>query len=349
LKDSLPLPVVPGPEGSASGSGSASAESTAARLSVGARVAAALRFDGLFWRKFARLGSVYGPEWWKRGSPPFFAAIFFAAVSRNRRGAVANQRRVLGPGASAFDAHRAAFRVFSSFAYCMVESMEYYGPRPRPLRIDEPERNFIAEALERGTGAILVTAHVGNWEISGRALQATGRPVNMVMAREPNETTQEYAVRSRERGGLHVILSDSSVFSAFNMVRAVRRNEILAIQLDRGAPSPTAPRGTRDVVFFGEPAPFQEGPFHLARISGAPVIPVFTLRVGTRHYRIVLGTPRYVSRDDASDATAALEETVAFLEATIRETPEQWFQFAPFWPADVTAPASTTSSPAAVV
>src|SRR5687768_601468 len=200
------------------------------RRSLGTRVAAALRFDGLFWRKFARLGSVYGPEWWKRGSPPFFAAMFFAAVSRNRRGAVANQRRVLGPDASASDAHRAAFRVFSSFAYCMLESMEYYGPRPRPLRIDEPERNFIAEALERGTGAILVTAHVGNWEISGRALQATGRPVNMVMAREPNETTQEYAVRSREHGGIHVILSDSSVFSAFNMVRALRRNEILAIQ-----------------------------------------------------------------------------------------------------------------------
>ena len=35
----------------------------------------ALRFDGLWWRKFAYLGSVYGPEWWKRYSPPWIAAI----------------------------------------------------------------------------------------------------------------------------------------------------------------------------------------------------------------------------------------------------------------------------------
>ena len=334
----MPAPIAPRLEGSGDGDRAPVGSPQVDDRSVGARLSAAIRFDGLFWRKFARLGSVYGPEWWKRYSPPGFAAIFFAAVGRNRRGAVANQRRVLGPGASALDAHLAAFRVFRTFAHCMVESMEFYGPRPKALRIDEPERNFITETLARGTGAILVTAHVGNWEISARALQETGRPVNMVMAREPNETTQDYAVRSREHGGIRVILSDSSVFSAFNMIRAVRRNEILAIQLDRGAPSPTAPRGTRDVPFFGEPAPFQEGPFHLARISGAPVIPVFTLRSGVRHYRIRLGAPRFVSRADANDATVALEETVAFLEQTIREVPEQWFQFAPFWPA-------TTSSP----
>jgi hypothetical protein len=52
-----------------------------------ARAAAALRFDGLWWRRFARLGSVYGPEWWKRASPPVIAAILFALVGRNRRGA----------------------------------------------------------------------------------------------------------------------------------------------------------------------------------------------------------------------------------------------------------------------
>lgn len=299
------------------------------------RLAAALRFDGVFWRKFGRLGCVYGPEWWKRGGSPIVAAIFFALVAENRRSTIRNQGRVLGPGATNGAARRAAFRAFRTFADCFVDSMEYYGPRPGRFRIDEPERNTIVEALGRGSGAILVTAHVGNWEISGRALQKTGRPVHIVMAREPNETTQEYAWQSRERGGIQVILSDSSVFSAFNMIRVLRQNEILAIQLDRGAPSPTAPRGTREVPFFGSPAPFQEGPFQLARISGAPVIPVFTLRRGTRHYAIQLGEPRYVSRTDPDDLDAALRETVEILEATVRAHPDQWFQFVPFWPEDL--------------
>jgi KDO2-lipid IV(A) lauroyltransferase len=221
--------------------------------------------------------------------------------------------------------------MFRTFAHCMTETMEFYGPCPRPFRIEEPRRNPVAEALARGQGVILATAHVGNWDISARALQATGRPVNIVMGREPNETTQEYVRRTREQVGVKVILSDSSVFSAFNMIRALRRNEILAIQIDRPAMGPAAPAGIRAVPFLGEEAPFLEGPFHLARVSGAPVIPVFTLRRAVRHYEIVLGEPRYVSREAAGDAGRALGETVALLERTVRENPDQWFQFAPLW------------------
>ncbi|MET0152897.1 MAG: lysophospholipid acyltransferase family protein [Candidatus Binatia bacterium] len=293
------------------------------------RLRAALRFDGLWWRKLARLGSVYGPEWWKRASPPVIALIIFLAVGRNRRSTIENQARVR-PGAPRWSVVTGAFRAFACFARCMAETMEYYGPRPKPFRIDEPAPNHVAGALERGRGVILATAHVGNWDVSGRALHGTGRPVHLVMGREPNETTQEYSRRAREQAGMHVIFSDSSVFSAFNMIRALRQNEILAIQIDRGNGEPNS--SVKRVDLFGAEAPFQEGPFHLARLSGAPVVPVVTLRRGRRHYEIVLGEPRWVERDVAGDAERALRETVGFFERTIREHPEQWFQFAPFWP-----------------
>ena len=47
---------------------------------------------------------------------------------------------------------------------------------------------------------------------------------------------------------------------------------------------------TRAVPFFGAPAPFPSGPFVLARLAGAPLIPVFIPRVGTRHYAVRLGS-----------------------------------------------------------
>ena len=109
---------------------------------------------------------------------------------------------------------------------------------------------------------------------------------------------------------MHVIFSDSSVFSAFNMIRALRRNEILAIQIDRGNGAPNS--AVKRVEFFGAEAPFQEGPFQLARLSGAPLVPVVTLRRGRRHYEIVLGEPRWVDREVAGDAERALRETVGF-------------------------------------
>jgi KDO2-lipid IV(A) lauroyltransferase len=296
--------------------------------SATSRAATALRFDGLWWRKFAYLGCVYGPEWWKQGSPPVIAAIIFALIGRNRRGAVENMQRILG------DAHprraaRATLRMFAEFAHCLTETMEYYGPRPRPIQLDLPERDCIVDALQEGRGAVLVTGHIGNWDIAAKSLCDYGRPINLVMAREVNATTQDYVRNMREAAGVRVIYSDTSVFSALNMIRALRDNEIVAIQLDR-----TLGLGsTRAVPFFGAPAPFPSGPFVLARLSGAPLIPVFIPRVGTRHYAVRIGAPLLVSRDarDTYSLDRAMRTVVSEFETIIREFPSQWFQFTPFW------------------
>lgn len=292
------------------------------------RVQGALRFDGLWWRKFAYLGCVYGPEWWKQGSPPAIAAILFALVGHNRRGAIENMQRILGDG-DRRRAARAALRMYAQFAHCMTETLEHFGPRPKPIRLDLPQRDLIVEALREKRGAVLVTGHIGNWDIAAKTLREFGQPINLVMAREANSTTQDYVRDMRERSGVRVIYSDTSVFSALNMIRALRANEIVAIQLDRTLGLGT----TRAVPFFGAPAPFPSGPFVLARLSGAPLIPVFIPRVGTRHYAVRIGTPVTLSREarDAYSLDRAMRAVVREFEVVIREFPSQWFQFVPFW------------------
>src|SRR5262245_54557180 len=115
-----------------------------------ARLAQALRFNGLWWRKFAYLGSVYGPEWWKSYSPPFLSAAIFACVGSNRRGAITNLQRVLNTDRGT--ATLAALRMFCEFGFCMSETMEFYSPRPKPVRLDLPQGDLIGEALGRGHG-----------------------------------------------------------------------------------------------------------------------------------------------------------------------------------------------------
>ncbi len=293
-----------------------------------ARLMQNLRFDGLWWRKFAYLGCVYGPEWWKRYSPPAIAAIIFVLIGPNRRGAIANMERVLGETGRA--AALAALQMFAEFAHCVTETMEYYGPRPHPIRLDEPVRDDLTAALRDGRGAVVVTGHFGNWDIAAKTLREYGRPINVVMAREINATTHEYVRQARERVGVRVIYSDSSVFSSLNMIRALQRNEIIAIQLDRSLGA----GGTRPVSFFGTPAPFPSGPFVLARLAGAPLIPVFIPRLGARHYAIrVCG--RFELARGARDSGAldrVMADVVRAFEDLVREFPRQWFQFAPFWP-----------------
>ena len=298
---------------------------------VAGRLRAALRFDGIWWRKLAWLGCVYGPEWWKQGSPPVIAALIYAGVGRNRRGAVDNLQRVLGE-TDPRNARRLALRMYAEFAHCMTETLEYFGPRPHPVLIDSPPRDVVGEALAEGRGLVLATGHFGNWDVAARTLKRYGRPFNLVMAHEANTTTSGYARLIRERAGIKVIYSDSSVFSSLNMIRALRQNEIVAIQLDRT----TGVGNTRMVEFFGAPAPFASGPFVLARLAGAPLLPVFFPRLDTRHYGIRLGTRLTVPRDarDAASLARAMRSVVADFEAVIREFPHQWFQFTPFWPED---------------
>lgn len=318
---------------------------TEAAATVAERLRAALRFDGIWWRKLAWLGCVYGPEWWKRGSPPVIAALIYAGVGRNRRGAIGNLQRVLGDP-DPRRARRLALRMYAEFARCMTETLEHFGPRPKPVRIDPPARDAVGEALREGRGLVLVTGHFGNWDIAARTLETWGRPFNLVMAHETNATTSAYARAIREGAGMKVIWSDSSVFSSLNMIRALRANEIVAIQLDRTLGVGT----TRPVDFFGAPAAFPSGPFVLARLAGAPLLPVFFPRLGTRHYGVRLGTRVTLPREarDPQSLARAMRAVAAELEDVIREFPHQWFQFAPFWPADAPiAPRSAQSGPKA--
>jgi len=292
--------------------------------------ARAVRIDGVWLRKLAYLGSAYGPEWFKRSSPYAIAASSFWLVKERRRAAVRNLERVLG--ADRFTAHWAALRMFAEFAFCTSESMEHDSPRPRPMRVDRPpaDRDAVLGALRAGRGAVVVTGHIGSWDIAAKTLRAGEVPVHLVMAREMDAATQEFVEAARARSGVKIVLSDASVFSSLGLVRALRRNEIVAIQLDRTAGA----GGARMLPFLGAPAPFPSGPFVLARLAGAPVIPVFAPRLGRRHYRVHIGAPvdvPHAARDPRLLDRVMLEVT-GQLEAIVRRYPWQWFQFAPFWP-----------------
>lgn len=286
-----------------------------------------LRVDGLMWRRIAMLGSVYGPEWWKRYSPPFFAAAIFALVGRNRRGALANMRRVLGTRETSVTT-TAALKTFVEFAHCMAETFEFFGPRPAPVRVDIPEPDLLEQALAAGRGAVVVTGHLGNWDVAAARLLKYGRPVTVVMAHEANASTHEFQRRMREGQDFNVVYSDESMFASLPLVRALRSNEIVAMQLDR-----TNPNGrTLELPFFGAPAPFSAGPFHLARVAHAPVLPCFAPRLGVRHYEIRFGglhaAPDRTKSESIEEVAARV---VADFESIVREFPCQWFQFADFW------------------
>jgi lauroyl/myristoyl acyltransferase len=152
--------------------------------------------------------------------------------------------------------------------------------------------------------------------------------VNLVIAREPNPTVQGFIHDMRTRHGFNVLYSDRSVLGGLPMLTALRRGEVVCMQLDPWG----ALRGTHEVTFCGRPARFQLGPFALARLARAPLVPAFMVRCGTRRYEV-----RFPERFDPrthAESAAALEAVTRTYEALVRDRPEQWLMFEDVWEAN---------------
>jgi lauroyl/myristoyl acyltransferase len=306
----------------ADGSGAAAVESRATHF----------KFDGLFWRRLGYLGATRGPIWWQRVGPAVVAAIVFLVARENRRGAVANLRAILG-SKGWFQDHLRALKLFSEFAYCTTDVWQYDAARDasdleRDLEIITPPQVDLDQILADERGLVVVTSHFGTWEVGARVLKRFGRRVNLVMSREANPSVEEFQRTWRERYGLNVIRSDLSPFSSLNMIQALRRGEVVAIQLDRAV----GDQVTRDIDFFGRPTPFLYGPFVLARLAGVPIWPVFVARLRRGSYRFLPEPPRTIPRGASEAETlAVMREVVECFERRVREHPYQWFQFRSLW------------------
>jgi KDO2-lipid IV(A) lauroyltransferase len=236
-----------------------------------------------------------------------------------------NQRQVRGPRGWLRE-RRDAYRVFAAFARSMTESLEQWGTRPPPLVREVPDPALCRDALAQGRGLVVPTAHFSGWDIGARFLSDLGRPVNLVVAPEPNPTTREFMHRLRTRFGFNIIYSGRSIFTALPIRQALQRNEVVGMQIDPWGSS----RGAREIDFCGRPATFQTGPFVIAATTRAPLVPVFTVRTGVRRYQM-----RTAGRFDprsAADVTAAFEATIRFYERLVREEPSQWMVFEDVWP-----------------
>ena len=292
-----------------------------------------MQHDGLFWRDLGYRASVNGPEWWKRLGPPLAGMAIFGLVGENRRGAVANLTQILDhPGF--FRSHLAAMRMFMQFARvfretCEVQHEEELGlDLESNLDIEIPPELDLERVVPADSGLIALTSHFGCWEIGARVMRRFDRPVNLVMAHEGNPTVQAFQDKMRGQMGLKIIHSDNSPFASVEMLRALRRREVVAIQLDRSAPGQV----TRKMPFFGKPADFQVGPFHLARAANVPIWPVFAVSESRRSYKFLPSRLYRISRGSSEeDLQQTMAEVVAFFEEKVRQYPLQWFQFRDFW------------------
>ena len=188
--------------------------------------------------------------------------------------------------------------------------------------------SHIVEGRARGGGVLLLTAHLGNWEVGGLMLAQVKQPIHVVLVPDIFPGVERARRRLHARSGVTEIPIDNSFGPTLAVLRALESNAIVAMQGDRDFNNTGV-----GVPFFGREAFFPRGPFRVAMATNAVVLPAFILRTPDGRYRAVIEEPLEVVRK--GDRDAALRENmsryVKILERYVRERPEQWYCFYPFW------------------
>jgi lauroyl/myristoyl acyltransferase len=290
-----------------------------------------LHVTGVFWFRLHRLGVRIVPAK-AFGVGIALCTTFFWIILRKIRAAVAaNLVAVLGP-CGWWERQRRTHRTLRTFAWCLSERYERLST-DRAFTVELEGGEAWRQLVASGRGFVLVTAHLGNWEV-GSMLPASrdGRRIHVVREAEIDPRAQRFIeglLRSRS-GDLYTTHFAEDPRLGLDLLDALRQGEIVALQGDR----PRAGGRTAGVTLFGRPFPLPIGPAALARAAGVPLVPIFVFREGRLSYRCVVHPAIHVgqSRDRRRDLGEALERFAADLEAAIRRHPHQWFCFRALWP-----------------
>lgn len=266
--------------------------------------------------------------------PPFagIAALFsYLLAVPQRRGMRENLRIVTG--------RRQVERLLlsSMYKFCrnwcdLVLMSRLRGARLQALIGRRSASQPLDQALAAGSGAILISPHLGTWELGGLGLADLGYRISVLTFREPDEQVNQQRKDIREERGIGVIYvdrNDTSPLAIIEAVNALRRNEIVCLLGDRDGSSNTVM-----VPFFGRPTALPAGAAHLSLATGAPVIPVFVVLEADGHYATLMEDAIFFKGAPGRNQEVVLQgmnRLAAVFERYIRQYPDQWYNFFAFW------------------
>jgi KDO2-lipid IV(A) lauroyltransferase len=300
-----------------------------------ARLLGPLHVTGVVWYRLHRWATAHLPEWAIRAGMPVCVGFFYLVLWPIDRAIERNLRPVLGPSGW-WTGQRRALRTLYRYAWCLSERYERLnvvsGETRGELEVEGLEHwRRLHEAPE---GFILLSAHVGHWELGSMAGAArSDRVVHLVREEEMDAAAQRFvagllARQSGDRYRVHFARPEDPLLG-LELLRALRDGAIVALQGDR----PRAGGESIRVPMFGLDYALPIGTAALARSAGVRILPVFVFRTGRRRACCVFRTPVRVARteDRAADLRAALIEIGTHIEWAIRQRPHQWFCFREVW------------------
>ncbi len=251
----------------------------------------------------------------------------YARDHTGRRAVMANLKQILEAQdiqASEESLRQMARRNFQFFGKYLVDFFKFsrfdLPAVNRLVSMEHPE--YLDQAARLGRGVILITAHIGNWELGGAVLTALGHRVSAVFYPQRVGKVNELFQEHRARRGIRLIPFGHA---ARGVLQVLKSRDCVAMLADRDYTA----HHDEPIPFFGRPARLPSGPARIAVKTGAPLVPTFLVRQPDDTFLLRMHPPLAPAADTSVlDIRLRIRDVI---QAEIARNPLQWFVFDDFW------------------
>lgn len=268
------------------------------------------------------------PIRWSYCIAGWISDIQYLVSFRDRRNVRNNVLAIARPGD---DVTFLTKEVFRNFGRYLVEFFKLANAIDREFirrNVTIHNLHYLQEALACGKGVVLVSGHIGNWELGGLIFGTLGYPTVAVALPHKERPVNELFNQQRAARGVEVIPSHLAVRRC---LEALQENKIVAVIADRDF-------GNNGIImdFLGRKAMIPKGAALFGCKTGAAIVPVFLLRDGKERFTLIIERPVYPQKTaehpiPESTLIAVIKQYLGVIEQQIRQRPDQWLMFRSFW------------------
>jgi KDO2-lipid IV(A) lauroyltransferase len=254
----------------------------------------------------------------------FISDVRYLFAYQDRR-AITENLRAIFPDKTTSEIRKIRRRVFRNFAKYLVDFLRFRTVDKSYLdkNVTIENLHYIDNALKEGKGVIVITAHLGNWELGGAILAILGYNIWGVALTHSSKQVDTFFNTQRTSKGMRVIPLGKAVRKC---LQALSLNHILALVGDRDFS-----KNGSCIQFFGKPTLFPEGPARLALATGALVIPGFTIKKDDDTFCLHFESPLEITPQHNNSVASIISEYKSIYERFIKAYPDQWYMFRKFW------------------
>jgi KDO2-lipid IV(A) lauroyltransferase len=273
--------------------------------------------------------------WQARRNPAFLCAcrpLFLWAAwkfaGQMRHNALCNSHRLLGDQSGRSDREALAKAIIGSFYDFVCDVGKSAGMTRRQLlgRIHEVHgHDCYRAARAEKKGAIILTAHMGSFEVGMAALLEYEKRLHVLFRRDELRLFEQTRSSLRKRLGVLEAPVDDGLAVWIRLRDALAADEVVLIQGDRVMPGQKG----RAMPILGGNLPLPTGPVRLALVTGAPIVPVFSIRRPDGQIELFIEPPIRVPDGRAVDS--AFKQVAAVLAKYLRRYPQQWLMIRRAW------------------